>query len=96
MSSIFFVGLIFCSQGFLKLQDPNWEINPSQFEHNMSITTIVKDNATKELMVQFHTRLRDGERPAVALNEAQKYLIKNTKYSSPVFWSPFILIGDSE
>jgi len=56
----------------------------------------VEDNATKELMVQFHTRLRDGERPAVALNEAQKYLIKNTKYSSPVFWSPFILIGDSE
>ena len=56
----------------------------------------VEDNATKELMVQFHTRLRDGERPAVALNKAQNYLIKNTKYSSPVFWSPFILIGDSE
>ena len=56
----------------------------------------VEDNATKELMVEFHTRLRDGERPALALQKAQIHLIYNTEYTSPVFWSPFVLIGDSE
>jgi len=56
----------------------------------------VEDNATRELMVQFHTRLRDGERPAAALKEAQLYLLKETQYNSPLYWAPFVLIGDSE
>ena len=56
----------------------------------------VEDNATRELMVEFHTQLRDGERPALALKNAQIHLINNTKYNNPVYWSPFILLGDSE
>ena len=56
----------------------------------------VEDNATRELMVQFHTRLREGERPAAALREAQLYLLKETQYNSPLYWAPFVLIGDSE
>ena len=56
----------------------------------------VEDNATKKLMVEFHTRLRDGERPAKALQEAQRQLLKSRKYSSPVFWAPFVLMGDSD
>ncbi len=56
----------------------------------------VDDRSTRELMVQFHTRFRNRERPATALREAQLYLLRETQYQNPFFWAPFVLIGDSE
>ena len=56
----------------------------------------VADESTRDLMIEFHTYLRDGERPAIALQKAQIHLINNTPYNNPVFWAPFKLSGDSE
>ena len=56
----------------------------------------VEDNATKVLMVEFHKRLKEGNTPDLALKEAQIYMIKNSGYTDPVFWSPFILVGDNQ
>ena len=54
----------------------------------------VEDNATKELMVEFHKRYINGDSPSISLKKAQNYLIQNTKYNNPIFWAPFVLIGD--
>ena len=56
----------------------------------------VEDNATKVLMVEFHKRLKEGNTPDLALKGAQIYMIKNSGYTDPVFWSPFILVGDNQ
>ena len=56
----------------------------------------VEDRATRLLMERFHTGLRDGLRPAVALQQAQLFLLHETHYSNPAYWAPFVLIGDSE
>ena len=56
----------------------------------------VEDNATKVLMVEFHKRLKEGKSPDLALRGAQIYMIKNSGYTDPVFWSPFILVGDNQ
>lgn len=56
----------------------------------------VDDQSTQELMVQFHSRFRKRERPATALREAQLHLLKNTEFTTPFHWAPFVLIGDSE
>ena len=56
----------------------------------------VEDYATQLLMVEFHKRLKKGHRPARALQKAQIKLIQNQKYSNPIYWAPFVLIGDSE
>ena len=56
----------------------------------------VEDNATKVLMVEFHKRLKEGKTPDLALKGAQIYMIKNSGYTDPVFWSPFILVGDNQ
>lgn len=56
----------------------------------------VEDYATQLLMVEFHKKLKKGHRPARALQKAQIRLIQNQKYSNPIYWAPFVLIGDSE
>ena len=56
----------------------------------------VEDNATKVLMVEFHKRLKEGNTPDLALKGAQIYMIKNSGYTDPLFWSPFILVGDNQ
>ena len=56
----------------------------------------VEDNATKVLMVEFHKRIKEGNTPDLALKGAQIYMIKNSGYTDPLFWSPFILVGDNQ
>jgi CHAT domain-containing protein len=51
----------------------------------------VDDEATANLMISFYRRLRDGERPAAALREAQ--LEAMSEQPHPFFWSPFVLVG---
>ncbi|HEV2914261.1 MAG TPA: CHAT domain-containing tetratricopeptide repeat protein [Pyrinomonadaceae bacterium] len=51
----------------------------------------VDDEATATLMLDFYTRLREGEAPAAALRFAQLQLLKQQPH--PFFWSPFVLMG---
>jgi CHAT domain-containing protein len=51
----------------------------------------VDDTTTAELMTTFYTLLRDGERPAAALRQAQRTLME--RYPHPFFWAPFTLVG---
>ena len=51
----------------------------------------VDDEATAELMADFYTSLREGQRPAAALRAAQLRQLHTRPH--PFFWSPFVLLG---
>lgn len=56
----------------------------------------VPDTSTAELMIAFYDALLKTRHPhqfAALLREAKLQLIENKTYSKPVYWSPFILIG---
>ena len=59
----------------------------------------VDDASTTELMGQFYQNLktviekRQGTK-AAALRQSQLSLLKSDNYSSPYYWSPFILLGN--
>jgi CHAT domain-containing protein len=50
--------------------------------------------ATEQLMVAFHERLVAGDTPAEALRHAQRRLMRDERYASPLDWAPFIIVGD--
>lgn len=53
----------------------------------------VEDESTANLMAVFYHELR--ERPMIeALRRAQLSLLKSATHADPVFWAPFILVGD--
>jgi CHAT domain-containing protein len=54
------------------------------------------DEATGELVTKFYEELRDHPQAgkAMALRQAQLALIKGDAYSHPIYWAPFLLIGD--
>lgn len=55
----------------------------------------VSDEATSQLMTTFYKELRNtGLGKAKALQKAEISLLKQEKFRSPSFWSPFILVGD--
>lgn len=55
----------------------------------------VDDLATAELMRLFYKgMLKDGLRPAAALRAAQQTLSTQSRWSSPYFWSAFVLQGE--
>ena len=55
----------------------------------------VDDLATAELMGAFYRgMLKEQLRPAAALRAAQRELMKQPRWSSPFFWSAFVLQGD--
>ncbi|MEP6822149.1 MAG: CHAT domain-containing protein [Chthoniobacterales bacterium] len=54
----------------------------------------VGDESTTEFMVEFYGRLAAGASKAEALQSAEIKLMKNPKYSRPLYWAPFILMGD--
>jgi tetratricopeptide (TPR) repeat protein len=55
----------------------------------------VDDTATKELMVKFYKNMLEKNMDkAEALRQAKLELIKNKKYTSPLFWSAFVLYGE--
>ena len=56
----------------------------------------VADESTSELMVNFYKNYLDGNNKvsySQALRNAKLSMIKEGKYSHPLFWSPFIVIG---
>lgn len=53
----------------------------------------VEDESTASLMSAFYRELR--ERPMIeALRQAQLSLLKSAAHADPVFWAPFVLVGD--
>ena len=55
----------------------------------------VGDESTKEFMVEFYKQLSvSGTSKVSALRSAQLSLMKNPKYSRPLYWAPFVLMGD--
>jgi CHAT domain-containing protein len=55
----------------------------------------VQDIATKELMVKFYTNmLEKGMKKEEALRQAKLEMIKGGKYSSPYYWSAFVMYGE--
>lgn len=54
----------------------------------------VGDESTKEFMVAFYKELAAGASKTAALQRAQVALMENPKYSRPLYWAPFVLMGD--
>lgn len=52
---------------------------------------LAKDEETKQLMIAFYKNLKRGKTKAEALRQAKLSLINK----HPLYWSPFILIGDA-
>jgi CHAT domain-containing protein/Tfp pilus assembly protein PilF len=52
---------------------------------------LAKDEETKQLMIQFYQNLKKGMTKGEALRQAKLSLIDK----HPLYWSPFILIGDA-
>ena len=54
----------------------------------------VADEATKDLMTAYYSRLSKGEPRAEALRQAQLAMLKDTKTAHPFFWAAFISSGE--
>jgi CHAT domain-containing protein len=55
----------------------------------------VSDAATVPLMTQFYEELSTAEvTKAEALRRAQLALLKNSRYRHPVYWAPYVLVGN--
>ena len=54
----------------------------------------VDDKATRDLMVDFYTRLKNGEGKGEALRNAQLTMMRSAERAHPYFWASFIEIGD--
>ncbi len=57
---------------------------------------VVEDEATAKLMIQFYEELKNTNvSKAEALRRAQLWLMQqDSKYESPYYWAPFILVGN--
>jgi len=55
----------------------------------------VQDDSTALFMSEFYRRLiQRNDTKAEALRQAQLFLLNNSKYNHPYYWSPFVLIGN--
>jgi CHAT domain-containing protein len=55
----------------------------------------VSDAGTAELMTRFYQELRDTTiTKAEALRRAQVALLKDSRYQLPIFWAPYVLVGN--
>lgn len=54
----------------------------------------VGDESTKEFMVEFYRQLASGASKSAAVQSAAVKLMKNPKFSRPLYWAPFVLMGD--
>ena len=78
-------GLVGLTRGFMYAGSPRvvvslWSVN---------------DEATAELMTRFYRgMLKEGLRPAKALQAAQVSMLKEKRYSAPFYWAAFTLQGE--
>lgn len=50
--------------------------------------------ATARLMVEFHRHYAKSRKPAEALRRAALELKSNPRYEDPIYWAPFIVLGE--
>jgi CHAT domain-containing protein/Tfp pilus assembly protein PilF len=55
----------------------------------------VSDSATKDLMIAYYQRLKNGEGRSEALRQTQLAMLKSEKQNHPFYWASFIPSGDS-
>jgi hypothetical protein len=48
----------------------------------------VDDESTKEFMIHFYTELAAGQSKVASLQSAQITLMKNPRFSHPLYWAP--------
>ena len=56
----------------------------------------VDDAATKDLMIDYYTRLSAGAGRSQALREAQLAMLKDPSRAHPYYWAAFVVIGEGE
>lgn len=55
----------------------------------------INDESASILMTQFYRELAQGtENKAIALQQAQKFMLKNDKFKEPLYWAAFVLVGN--
>lgn len=54
----------------------------------------IDDNATIEFMRSFYQHLKLGKKSSEALYQATAALRRSEKFGTPLYWAPFVLIGD--
>jgi CHAT domain-containing protein/Tfp pilus assembly protein PilF len=54
----------------------------------------VEDNATKDLMVKYYSRLLNNQGRSEALRQTQLEMLKSENYQHPYYWAAFIPSGD--
>jgi len=62
-------------------------------------TTVVSQwkapsRATSKLMIEFHRRLLAGDSKAEAMRKAKMSLMRQAEYRHPLYWAPFVIVGD--
>jgi CHAT domain-containing protein len=62
----------------------------------MASLWFANDQATGQLVREFYTQLRDNPEAgkAKALQQAQLRMIRDEAFSHPIYWAPFLMIGD--
>ncbi|MBX7222899.1 MAG: CHAT domain-containing protein [Blastocatellia bacterium] len=63
-------------------------------ESQMMSLWSVSDQATRELMVDYYDRLKNGEGRSDALRNAQRSMLKDPKRQHPYYWAAFIQSGE--
>ena len=64
---------------------------------NLSLLLLLEvgDEATAELMTRFYRgMLKEGLRPAKALQAAQVSMLRERRYATPFYWAAFTLQGE--
>lgn len=54
----------------------------------------VDDRATRVFMEKFYAHLKQGQGASTSLQQAMKEMRNMVQYEKPMFWAPFILIGN--
>ncbi|GAA6616170.1 CHAT domain-containing protein [Scytonema sp. NUACC26] len=54
----------------------------------------IGDNSTATLIGEFYKQLTTGKTTSEALREAQLKLLSDSKYSRPLYWAPYVLVGN--
>jgi CHAT domain-containing protein len=56
----------------------------------------IDDAATRDIMVDFYSRLLAGTRRSQSLRDAQLAMLRDSRYAHPFYWAAFIAIGDDQ
>lgn len=54
----------------------------------------IGDNSTAKFVEEFYHQLKAGKTTAGALREAQLKLLKTNEYNRPMYWAPYVLVGN--